>query len=82
MVLTLFGNINISSAQTKPDFKGIFLQTVLEKQKPCTHDGIWCTGLFYAKMHKIEKLTPIQNGRDSSPSYTQQRSQTQTAIEK
>jgi hypothetical protein len=51
MVLTLFGNINISSAQTKPDFKGIFPQTVLEKQKPCTQDEIWHTGLFCGEVH-------------------------------
>ena len=48
MVLTLFGNINISSAQTKLDFKGIFPRTALYKKKPCTQDLVLYTGLFCA----------------------------------
>jgi hypothetical protein len=50
MVLTLFGNINISSAQTTPDFKGIFSHTALEMEKPCMRYVVLCTGLLYEKM--------------------------------
>jgi hypothetical protein len=46
-------HFNSLLAQILSGFKGIFLQTALTKQKPCTQDNILHTGLFQAKVRGL-----------------------------